>query len=290
MKTIGLVLHPTNPKADEIALLVRDHGESRGLHVVDAREPDEHPDAILALGGDGTMLRAAEVAWRLDVPVLGANLGNLGFLSTVDADRVEEMVKRLITDIYRVEERMMLQARAYQGGHEAIRVMALNEVVLEREKVSRVVDIKVCVGDETVATYTADGFIVSTPTGSTAYSLSAGGPVVEPDVQAMVLTSVCAHSPLWRSIVVSPKKTVTLETSGEPVAFSADGQPVTVLEPNSRVTVNPHPRPLKLLTAYRSHFYDKLRSRFHVAPNRPGAPSPVVSMDEVRHPEGKQAG
>lgn len=268
MKTIGLVLHPTNPKAKETARSVREHGESRGLHVVDAWKLDEHPDAILALGGDGTLLRAAQVAWSLDVPVLGANLGNLGFLSTVDAHPVEEMVKRLITDIYRVEERMMLETQAHQSGCDVVRVMALNEVVLEREKVSRVVDIRVCVGDETVATYTADGFIVSTPTGSTAYSLSAGGPVVEPDVQAMVLTSVCAHSPLWRSIVVSPSKTVTLETSGEPVALSADGQPVAVLAPNSRVMVHPHPRPLKLLTAYRSHFYDKLRSRFHVAPNR----------------------
>ncbi len=266
MKTIGLVLHPTNPKAKEVATAIRLHGASRGLHVVHADE-DESPDAILALGGDGTLLRAAQIAWHLDIPVLGANLGTLGFLATIDAADVEEMVKSMITDIYRVEERMMLEAAAYQGDVQVCSVMALNEIVVERGTISRVVKIRVRVGDETVARYVADGFIVSTPTGSTAYSLSAGGPVMEPEVQAMLLTSVSAHTPLWRSIVVNPKHPVTLETPDDRVAFSADGQPVAILEPGALVTARAHERPLKLLTAYQSHFYDKLRSRFHVEPN-----------------------
>lgn len=266
MKTIGLVLHPTNPKAREVAQSIRHHGTSRGLHVVGVDE-DDSPDAVLALGGDGTLLRAAQIAWRLDIPVLGANLGNLGFLSTIDAGDVEQMVKSLITDIYRVEERMMLEATARQGDQEEIRIMALNEIVVERGTVSRVVKIRVRVGDETVAKYVADGFIVSTPTGSTAYSLSAGGPVMEPEVRAILLTSVSAHSPLWRSIVVSPKQAVTLEASEDRVALSADGQPVAILDPGAVVTVRAHERPLKLLTAYQSHFYDKLRSRFHVEPS-----------------------
>lgn len=266
MKTIGLVLHPTNPKAREVAAAIKEHGDSRGLNVVQVDEEDS-PDAILALGGDGTLLRAAQIAWHLDIPVLGANLGNLGFLSTIDAGDIEEMVKSMITDIYRVEERMMLEATAWQDGEEICRVMALNEIVLERGTVSRVVKILVRVGDETVARYIADGFIVATPTGSTAYSLSAGGPVVEPEVYALVLTSVSAHTPLWRSIVVSPKHLVTLETPDDTVALSADGQPVAILDPGATVTVRAHERPLQLLTAYQSHFYDKLRSRFHVEPN-----------------------
>lgn len=266
MKTIGLVLHPTNPKAKEAAATIRAHGAERGLHVVEVEE-DHQLDAILALGGDGTILRAAQIAWHLDVPVVGANLGNLGFLSTVSAEDIDQMVKSLITDIYRQEERMMLEATAYAGDEEVLRVMALNEIVVERGTVSRVVNIRVRVSDETVAMYTADGFIVSTPTGSTAYSLSAGGPVMEPGVQAMLLTSVSAHSPLWRSIVVNSRHRVTLQTPNDRVAFSADGQPVAILEPGATVTVRAHERPLKLLTAYQSHFYDKLRSRFHVEPN-----------------------
>lgn len=266
MRTIGLVVHPTNPKAAEAGEAIREHGADRGLEVVDATEDGEPPDAILALGGDGTLLRGAQIAWRLDVPIVGANLGNLGFLSTVPPDRVDEMVRNLITDIYRVEERMMLEAWGRLGDQELFRVMALNEIVLERGIDSRVVSIKVCVDEETVALYTADGFIVSTPTGSTAYSLSAGGPVVEPEVDAMVLTSVCAHSPLWRSIVVNPNRVVTLETPQDTVAVTSDGQLIARLKPGSKVTVVRHPRRLKLLAAYKAHFYDKLRFRFHVDP------------------------
>lgn len=268
MRTIGLVIHPSNPRAQEAAEQVREHGAYRGLNVIDMEdfEQEEAPDAILALGGDGTLLRAAQIAWKLDVPVVGANLGNLGFLSTVAPDRVDEMVKHLITDIYRVEQRMMLQARGSLEGRELFCVMALNEIVLERGLDSRVVSIRVRVDEETVAVYIADGFIVSTPTGSTAYSLSAGGPVVEPEVEAIVLTSICAHSPLWRSIVVNPNRAVTLETPADPVAVSVDGQLVYRMEAGSTVSVVRHARPLKLLAAYRSHFYDKLRSRFHVEP------------------------
>lgn len=266
MRTIGLVIHPSNPKAEEAAVRVREHGASRGLNIVEGYEEGDTPDAILALGGDGTLLRAAQMAWKLDVPVVGANLGTLGFLSTVAPDRVDEMVKHLITDIYRVEERMMLEATGTRDGQELFKVMALNEIVLERGFDSRVVSIRVRVDDETVAVYIADGFIVSTPTGSTAYSLSAGGPVVEPEVPAIVLTSICAHSPLWRSIVVSPNRTVTLETPSDSVAVLVDGQLIHRMEKGSAVSVVRHPRPLKLLAAYKSHFYDKLRSRFHVDP------------------------
>lgn len=267
MKTIGLVLHPTNPKAKETADRIREDGAHRGLDVVTLDHSTYPADAILALGGDGTLLRAAQIAWRLDVPVLGANLGNLGFLSTVDPGMVDDMVQALITDIYRVEHRLVLEATSYQGEEKVSNFMALNEVVVERDTVARVVTVRVSVGDEVVARYTADGFIVATPTGSTAYSLSAGGPVVAPDVNALVLTSVCAHTPLWRSIVVGPSHTVTLETPLDSVALSADGQHLHDLQPGGAITVQAHPRPLKLLTAYKSHFYDKLRARFHVEPN-----------------------
>ncbi|MGQ0678532.1 MAG: NAD(+)/NADH kinase [Actinomycetota bacterium] len=269
MRTVGLVQHPSNPKAQEVADRIRREGAQRGLEVVNALKPDgwaEPPNAVLALGGDGTLLRAAQIAWRLDVPVVGANLGNLGFLSTVPPDRVDEMVKHLITDIYRVEERMMLQAWASCAGVEVLRVMALNEVVVERELESRVISVRVRVGEETVADYIADGFIVATPTGSTAYSLSAGGPVVEPELQAMVLTAISPHSPLWRSIVINPDRTVVLEIPNDRTAVTSDGQLAGRLAPGSTVTVVRHPRPLKLLTAYKSHFYDKLRLRFHVEP------------------------
>jgi NAD+ kinase len=266
LKTLGLVVHPTILRAKEAAEGIRGLATSRNLEVVDATG-DSPVDVVVALGGDGTILRAAQYAWKVDVPLLGVNLGKLGFLSTINVDRLEEVLDDLTQSRFRIEYRMMLEAAAYSG-HDVNRVMALNEIVLERGTLSRVVAIRVSVGVEEVATYTADGFIVSTPTGSTAYSLSAGGPVVEPEVQAMILTSVCAHYPLWRSIVVGPDRTVVLETPRDSVAFSADGRHVGTLGTGSRVTVRSHEQPLKMMTLEHPNFYDKLRSRFHLEPGQ----------------------
>lgn len=264
LKSFGVVAHPTMARAAEAAERLEKIAESRDIRVIGDLASGE-PDVILALGGDGTILRAAQVALAQGVPLAGANLGKLGFLSTGDADHLEQMVDDLSQGRYRIEKRMMLTATATLDGRELRNVTALNEVVIERGTLSRVVSINVSVGGEPVATYVADGFIVSTPTGSTAYSLSAGGPLIEPEVQAMVLTSVSAHSPLWRSIVVGPDRTVTLETPADAVAFSADGQAVEILDAGSKVTVTPHPEPLHLV-AGGIRFYDKLRSRFHVEP------------------------
>ena len=265
MKSIGLLVHPAMPRAKQAAQELKGIAEARNLQLVEASN-EQGADVILALGGDGTILRAAQVASYHDVPLLGANLGKLGFLSTIDVARLDEVVDGLVAGAFRVENRMMLDASAEHNGAKSNQVSALNEVVIERGALSRVVSIEVCVGGEKVATYRADGFIVSSPTGSTAYSLSAGGPLVEPEVRAMVLTSVSAHSPLWRSIVVGPERSVTLQTPRDAVAFSADGQPVGILQPPSRVVIKPHPKPLRLIGFDGSRFYEKLRSRFDVRP------------------------
>lgn len=267
MRCIGLVVHPAKELALAAAEELKALGSSHGVDVVEAH-PEIKADLVVALGGDGTTLRAAILAYELDVPLIGVNLGTLGFLSSIDTTRLETVFERLTTGQYEIEERMLLSAAAFQGEQLRAEVIALNEVVIERGTLSRIISIRVQVGEEAVATYSADGFIVSTPTGSTAYSLSAGGPVVEPGVEGLVLTSVSAHSPLWRSIVVAPGKIVTLETPDDRIAVSADGRPVTDLEPGGRVIVARSPHPLKLATMEGPNFYGKLRSRFHVEPNQ----------------------
>jgi len=263
LQTIGVVAHPTMTSAAAAMTRLEKIALSRGLTLVN--DPwNNKSDLVLALGGDGTILRAAQVAITFDVPLIGANLGKLGFLSTGDADHLEKMIDELIAGRYRIERRMMLEAKAGRPGVLLEPVTALNEVVIERGTLSRVISINVSVGGEPVATYIADGFIVSTPTGSTAYSLSAGGPVVEPEVQAMILTPVSAHTPLWRSIVVGPNRTVTLECPDDRIAFSADGQAVEILEAGSRVDISPHSSPLYLVAFDDIRFYDKLRSRFRI--------------------------
>lgn len=263
MKKVALIVHPAKAAASQAAAELARVGGSSGLEVLKDLD-DTEVDALIALGGDGTILRAAAHAHARRVPLLGINLGNLGYLSTTDAGQLDSVVRSLLDEDFRTEERMMLECEAFQEEASVAKVVCLNEIVAERGTLSRVVRIRVRVDDEEVATYTSDGFIVSTPTGSTAYSLSAGGPVVEPGVAGMILTSVSAHSPLWRSIVVAPTRTVVLETPWDGVALSADGQHVAFLEPGARVVVLPSPVPLTLIKLNGIGFFEKLRTRFRL--------------------------
>jgi NAD+ kinase len=265
MRSILCVVHPSRDEARRAADRLLAIGSENDVTVVESVE--QGAEAVVALGGDGTILRAATIAFDAGLPLLGVNLGNLGYLSSIGVDRLDFAVKALSQDRFLIEERMMLDASAFQGDQLASRVSALNEVVIERGTLSRVIHIHVSVGPEDVATYAADGFIVATPTGSTAYSLSAGGPVVEPSVDAMILTSVSAHAPLWRSIVVGPARTVTLEIPADKIGWSADGQGIGSLEPGAKITVKPHDQRLKLVALDPPPFFEKLRSRFRVEPN-----------------------
>lgn len=265
MKAIGMVVHPGKPEARRAAELLRELAGRRGIDVSDAEE-DRAADLILALGGDGTILRAAGLAAAREVPLLGVNLGRFGYLSSIEEARLDEALEEIAAGRYSIEERMMLNAVAYEGGSERARVRALNEVVVERATPSRVIDVKVSVGGDEVATYTADGFIVATPTGSTAYSLSAGGPIVEPCLRAMVLTPVSAHSPLWRSIVVGADREVAIEVLQGAPTLSADGQSVDELSPGAAVRIRPDERPLQLVDLGGYDFFRRIRARFRVEP------------------------
>lgn len=263
MRKITLVVHPQHADAIEAAEKLKRIGPTKGI---DVSEHQQAGDAVIALGGDGTILRAAQVAHRLGTPLLGINLGNLGFLSTAEVADLEASFDALVAGRFEIEDRMMLEISARSGDELICELTALNEVVVERASLSRVVAIDVTVDSDRIARYTADGFIVSTPTGSTAYSLSAGGPVVEPGLQAMVLTSVSAHSPLWRSIVVAPTRKVRLVIPKDEVGLSADGRAIGTLPPGSEITVTASPDPLKIVRFEVPRFYEKLRSRFRVDP------------------------
>lgn len=262
MERVCIVVHPAQQDALIAAKRLHELGPQLGVEVTE--DDATRPDAVIALGGDGTILRAAAVAFGHDSPLIGINLGNLGFLSTAEVSDLEYAFSALVEGRFELEHRMMLRAVTSSPDGSSSETNALNEVVVERASLSRVVDIRVSVDGQNVATYTADGFIVSTPTGSTAYSLSAGGPVVEPGLQALVLTSVSAHSPLWRSIVVSPQRTVRLEIPNDEVGWSTDGRAIGKLPPGTVVEVTASPRSLKLVRFEGPRFYEKLRVRFHV--------------------------
>lgn len=164
-------------------------------------------DAVIAVGGDGTIFHAAGEALRFDKPVLGINSGRLGFLSQLEAGDLTPL-ERLKSGDYSVEKRMVLQVTA-SGEKKRETHLAINDVVLFRSSHGRIVDIEVCCGDTAVGTYRADGLIFATPTGSTAYSLSAGGPIVDPGVDSIIMTPICTHSLFGRSIVFASDKRLT---------------------------------------------------------------------------------
>ena len=180
----------------------------------------EQCEAVLSVGGDGTLLRANALAVRCNLPLLGVNVGRVGFLTEVELDRLEEACARLANEEYTLETRMMLKASMGDRTD-----YALNDVVLSRGGYSRLIGVNAWVDGDRVGPFIADGLIVSTPTGSTGYSLSAGGPLVCPEVECMVLTPICAHSLQHRPVVTSATQTITVRLDGGYSAMvSVDGR------------------------------------------------------------------
>ena len=196
-------------------------------------------DIILSLGGDGTLLRAARIGCQRGIPVLGINLGRLGFLAGAGPDQAEDALRRLVRGQYTVERRLALTARIGDEGPQAI---AVNDVVVHKGGVARVIRLSVAVDGEQVGTYSADGIIIATPTGSTAYSMSAGGPIVVPSVDAVVITAISPHSLAVRPLVVPASATIAVRVldpvpAPDELLVSIDGQATAHLMPRQPVTI-----------------------------------------------------
>lgn len=197
-------------------------------------------DALLTLGGDGTLLRGARVISPHAVPILGINLGHLGFLTCSNADQLSNALMRFARGDYHAESRMALQARVLDvRGIERKQWIALNDVVLHKGGFARVVALRVAANGEAIATYAADGVVLSTPTGSTAYSLSAGGPVVFPTLETILVTPVSAHTLAIRPVILPPTVEVTLhaDDASDELLVTVDGQVGTTFAPGETLSV-----------------------------------------------------
>lgn len=174
--------------------------------------PFDNTDCILVLGGDGTLLRVAQDSSDKDIPIIGINIGNLGYLAEVEYENVDEAIDKLVNDQYHIEERMMLDGEViWKNGESSGRISALNDVVLSRRQDLQIVGYRVFVNGLHLKDFYADGIILSTPTGSTGYNMSAGGSIVEPMAKLIVLTPVCPHTLNTRSIMLSPEDIVEVE-------------------------------------------------------------------------------
>lgn len=219
-------------------------------------------DLMLVFGGDGTMLRAAREVAGLSVPLLGINAGHLGFLTTVQADHLAQALKKLTSGKFEVEERDLLEATV-QRGEERTTHKALNDLVLSRGSGSRLIELEVKVNGELLTRYRCDGLIASSPTGSTAYSLAAGGAIVSPDAEVIMLTPICPHTLSIRPVVVNLRSTiqVTLLSERLVATLSADGQPTVELARGDTVTIRRCERTLRWLRLEGTSFFSTLRQK-----------------------------
>lgn len=280
MRTVGIVPHPQRAVAttERAALYLRDAG-------VDVRIPSPEAEAIglpelahdretfaqgldfvLSLGGDGTMLRTVDLVAPEGVPVLGVNLGHMGFLTELEPAQLEEGLERALAGGCQISERMVLSVVVDSDGPAAGKWLALNEAVLEKCSSGHLVRLAVSINGKFFTTYAADGVIVATPTGSTAYNFSAQGPIVSPSHRCLILTPVSPHMLFQRSLVLGAEEELEFEViSSLPVGLVLDGREVGRLSPGDSVTATQGPRPARLMTLHPRDFHQVLKAKFGLA-------------------------
>lgn len=270
MLHIGMILHSRRADALEYAARIVRYLTNRGVSVSaeDAFAHDlsvapfsqaEKADVIISLGGDGTLLRGIQYAYRWEAPLLGINLGRVGFLTEAEPGDIETALDAVIGGCYEVEERPVLHVEA--GGY---CWHALNDVVFSRGGRARLTTISAFVDGELAGRYVADGVVVATPTGSTGYSLSAGGPIISPKVDCMVITPICAHTLQHRPTVVHGGAHITLELlpdDAQTASLQVDGQSCMELQSGMRAEIRMDARPIRLIRLKEQHFFQLVRDK-----------------------------
>ena len=284
-RRILLVAHPRRQEAHDIATDVVKRLHSAGIEVV--MQPDEaaalgftdHPgvwpataqnpaegcELICVLGGDGTILRGAEMSRGTGAPLLGVNLGHVGFLAEAEREDISSTVEHIVARTYTVEERMTLEVTAHVDGTPVYSSWALNEVTVEKANRERMLEVVAEVDGRPLTTWGCDGVVVATPTGSTAYAFSAGGPVVWPDVEALLLVPISAHALFARPLVLGPHSHLALEVVPDTLGTGAlwcDGRRAVDLPPGARIQVVRSETPVRLARLSTSPFTDRLVAKF----------------------------
>jgi NAD+ kinase len=222
-------------------------------------------EVAMVLGGDGTILKAAEIVREVEVPLVGINLGHVGFLAESERDGLAEAVERVVARDYVVKERMTLDVRVFVEGKEVFQTWALNEATVEKSERERMLEVVVEVEEHPLSSFGCDGIVIATPTGSTAYAFSAGGPVVWPSVEALLMVPLSAHALFARPLVIKPDALVAVEvlqrSAGHGVLW-CDGRRTWELPPGARVEVIKSDKPVLLARLRNSTFTDRLVKKF----------------------------
>jgi NAD+ kinase len=272
LRTVGLVPHPDR---DTAARLVAQATERFGAHAIEVRCPQTDGgtdldttdlDLVISLGGDGTMLRSVDAAYEAGVPVLGVNVGQMGYLTEVEPAEFGAALDRLLAGDYEVAERMVLEITVESASSAQGRWYALNEAVLEKVHTGRLARLEVDINGTFFTTYAADGVIVATPTGSTAYSFSARGPIVSPRHRCVLLTPVSPHMLFDRSLVLAPEETLRFTVHDDhSVVLTADGRELGELAAGDTVSCRGGDRPARIVTFGPRDFHQILKAKFGLA-------------------------
>ncbi|TET54366.1 MAG: NAD(+)/NADH kinase [Desulfobacteraceae bacterium] len=277
-KSVGIIFkHDFQPAKKECKRL-RDWFTQRGItvyteemasraHVSQCLEEDtsipDTVDLVVVLGGDGTLLGAARKVGRYGLPILGVNLGGLGFLTEIPLEMLYKDIEKVITGQVTVEPRLMLQASVLRNGEEKCRFSVLNDVVINKGALARIIDLRVSIDGHFLTTFRSDGLIISTPTGSTSYNLSAGGPILYPDLEALILTPICPFTLTQRPIIVPDTSVIEVQMGkhNEEVILTFDGQVGFDLMAHDRVIISKSEKKLKLIKSPDQDYYDILRTK-----------------------------
>jgi NAD+ kinase len=284
IKRVGIVVKPHQPDALKTVCAVVGWLGERGIDVVGGPEIDrerikletgcvvaalEHSDMaasidlMLVLGGDGTMIATARMLGDKEVPVLGVNYGGLGYLAEFRVEELYTALESILEGAYRVESRVMLAVQLVRGSEEVTRTRVLNDVVISKSALARIIEIEAYLNQQFVNSFRADGLIVSTPTGSTAYNLSAGGPVIYPSMNAVVITPICPFTLSNRPLVVPDDAHIelTLKTPNEEVALTLDGQVGFPLQVEDRVVIGKSRTTFNLVQPMNRNYFEVLRDK-----------------------------
>jgi len=278
LKKVGIYAKKNHPDAEQIAADICERFKLEQIEVlledslaeqigqVNGYAGDEIPelvDLIIVLGGDGTLISVARLVAEQNIPIVGVNLGRLGFLTEITRDELPEMLEQLIADDYQVSDRMMLDALIHRNDKVVGKFTVLNDVVINKGALARIIDMETYVDGRYLTSYKADGLIISTPTGSTGYNLAAGGPIIYPDINSLLITPICPHMLTNRPIMVWSRSVIEIKVRFEDdvVFFTADGQVGHKLLPGDRVEVRRSESRTRLVSSPSKDYFEILRTK-----------------------------
>jgi NAD+ kinase len=274
IKKVGVVLRPSSPelkssyyklektfnKYDVEVLIDSISGGMIGIMGMEFDILCQTVDVLVTLGGDGTLISAVRRSFKYDIPIFGVYAGNLGFLADINLDELDEFILQLVEGKYRVDERSILEAKFLENETE-VSLYAFNDIVLTRHSVSNMIHIETLVDSKAFNTYYGDGVIVSTPTGSTAYNLSAGGPVLFPLTNVFALTPICPHSLTQRPVVLPGKFSIEMKTPQDRALVIIDGQDKHELEAGESIHIQLAAKTVKLIHREKFNYFDVLKEK-----------------------------